>query len=287
MLPALPLFICQRLMVLKSVAILFHPMRTQAVTEAAWLATALTARGVPSTAGSGWDLETVDALCCDRELVVVLGGDGTIIRVSRLASRFDVPLLGINLGRVGFLAEMTPEVLHVEIDAVAEGRFWVEQRAMLDVEVQIGSVRHRSVCLNEIAVARGIAPRAIHVSTMLDDEQFMTYTADGVLVATATGSTAYSLAAGGPILYPESRDFMLTPVAPHLHIGRSMIIPWDTAVCLELASDRPAVVSVDGAEEHNLHIHDRVEVRHSDLVARFARLGPRRYFYAAIADRLK
>lgn len=272
---------------LKSVAILFHPNRQQAVAEAAWLKSAMSARGVNSTTGSGWDTQTVDALCCNRDLVVVLGGDGTIIRVARLASRIGVPLLGINLGRVGFLAEMTPEVLHVEIDAVAAGRFWVEQRAMLDVNVCVGGVRHSSLCLNETAVARGIAPRAIHVSTKLDDEQFMTYTADGVLVATATGSTAYSLAAGGPILYPESRDFMLTPVAPHLHIGRSMIVPWDTSVCLELASDRPAVVSIDGAEEHTLRLHDRVEVRHSDLVARFARLGPRRYFYAAIADRLK
>lgn len=272
---------------LQSVTILFHPRREQAVAEAHWLAEALTQRGIRSTTGSGWDPETVDALCCDPDLIVAFGGDGTIIRVARLASRFAVPLLGINLGRVGFLAEMTPEVLHLKVDEVAEGRFWIEERAMLNVDACIDGVPFRLLCLNEIAVARGIAPRAIHVKTMLDDEEFMTYTADGVLVATATGSTAYSLAAGGPILYPESPDFVITPVAPHLHIGRSMIVPHDTVVCLELASDRPAVVSVDGTEEHNLRIHDRVEVRRSELSARFARLGARRYFYAAIADRLK
>jgi NAD+ kinase len=122
---------------------------------------------------------------------------------------------------------------------------------------------------------------------MLDGDEFMTFTADGVLVATATGSTAYSLAAGGPILYPESQDFMLTPVAPHLHIGRSIVVPGDTVVTLCLDTDRPSVLSVDGGEETYLHAEDTVTVRKSALRASFARLGPRKYFYTALADRLK
>lgn len=272
---------------LRSVAILFHPHRKQAVTEAEWLGTELSGRGIRTYVGSGWDSHTVEEICCDRDLIVVLGGDGTIIRVARLASPLGVPLLGINLGRVGFLAEMTPQQLHDCVDPLVEGHFWVETRTMLDVHCIIGGVRHTFLCLNEVVVARGVAPRAIHINTILDGEDFMTYTADGVLVATATGSTAYSLAAGGPILYPEARDFMITPVAPHLHIGRSMIVPGDTIVRLGVSSDRPAVMSVDGADEHPLHPHDLVEVCRSECVSRFARLGQRRYFYAAIADRLK
>jgi len=135
-----------------------------------------------------------------------------------------------------------------------------------------------------------VLPRPWHFvgpGTLLDGEEFLTYTADAVLVATATGSTAYSLAAGGPIIYPESRDFMITPVAPHLHIGRSMIIPGDTRVSLTLASDRPAVVSVDGFDDRQLKPYHSVHVSRSEHSARFARLGPRRYFYAALADRLK
>lgn len=272
---------------LKNVAILYHPRRAQAVAEAEWLAAIMADRGVQTAVGSGWDDETVLRLCCDRELAVVFGGDGTIIRVARMAAPHDVPLLGINLGRVGFLAEMTPERLHDCIDNLVKGLFWVETRTMLDVHGQINGESFTFLCLNEVAVARGIAPRAIHVNTFLDGDEFMTYTADGVLVATATGSTAYSLAAGGPILYPESKDFMITPVAPHLHIGRSMILPGETVVRLSLSSDRPAVMSVDGAEEHALRPHDTVEICRSRLQARFARLGPKRYFYKAIADRLK
>ncbi len=272
---------------LKSVAILFHPRRKQAIVEAEWLASAFAQRNVRAEVGNGWDPGIAHSLCCDRDLLVALGGDGTIIHAARLASPLGIPLLGVNLGRVGFLAEMTPAALHEAVDTLTRGDFWVEERAMLDVDACIAGQPYRFLCLNETVVARGVAPRAIHVNVMLDREIFLTYTSDAVLVATATGSTAYSLAAGGPILYPESRDFMITPVAPHLHIGRSIVVPGDTEVRLTLATDRPAVVSVDGGDEHSLTSHDTVDVRRSQRVARFARLGPRKYFYSAINDRLK
>ncbi|GAC1401117.1 MAG: NAD(+)/NADH kinase [Chloroflexota bacterium] len=255
--------------------------------ESEWLSSELRRRGISTDIGSGWDTDVVTRLCCDHDLIVALGGDGTIIRVARLAAPYRTPVVGINLGRVGFLAEMTPEVLHDRVDALVRRDFWIEQRTMLDVHARIGGEKCHFVCLNEVAVARGLAPRAVHVNTSLDGEEFMTYTADGVLVATATGSTAYSLAAGGPILYPESTDFMITPVAPHLHIGRSTIVPGDTVVTLGLSSDRPAVLSVDGTEEHEINVNDTVEVCRSSLIASFARLGPKKYFYAALALRLR
>ncbi|MGH2443179.1 MAG: NAD(+)/NADH kinase [Chloroflexota bacterium] len=270
-----------------TVSILYHPHRHQAATEANWLAGALLECGVQSSLGSAWDSDTVSHLCCDRDLVVVFGGDGTILRVALLGSPFGVPLLGINLGRVGFLAELTPEALRGHIARIVTGDYRIEARCMLEVEANIGDQRFRFQSLNEVAVARGVAPRAIHVHIRLDGDEFMTYTADGVLVATATGSTAYSLAAGGPILYPESQDFIITPVAPHLHIGRSMIVGGNTRVHLSLSSDRPAVLSIDGSEEHALRPGDEVEVFRSEMVARFARFSPHKYFYAAVANRLK
>lgn len=272
---------------LQSVAILFHPRRKQAIVEAEWLAQELRSRSIAGAIGSAWDNDTVHRLCCDRQIAIVFGGDGTIIRVARLAAPYEIPLLGINLGRVGFLAEMIPSRLHDMVDSLIRGEYWIESRSMLDVHCRIGDDIVQYLCLNEVAVARGVAPRAIHIKTRLHGEDFITYTADGVLVATATGSTAYSLAAGGPIMYPESRDFLITPVAPHLHIGRSMIVPGESIVQLTVAGDRPAVVSVDGTDEHPLTSRDLVEVCRSQLVARFARLGPQKYFYAAIADRLK
>jgi NAD+ kinase len=273
--------------VLESVAILFHPRRKRAVEEAEWLAVELERRGTRTSVGSGWDDHAVERLCCERQLLVAFGGDGTIIHIARLAAPYDIPLVGINLGRVGFLAEMTPEALRERVDDLVEQTYWIEHRAMLDVCFRSGERTERFICLNELAVARGLAPRAVHVRTELNGQEFLTYTADGVLVATATGSTAYSLAAGGPILYPESPDFIITPVAPHLHIGRSMIVPGETRVTLSIPADKGAVVAVDGADEQTMGPHDEVEVGKSALTATFARFGPRSYFYEAIAARLR
>jgi NAD+ kinase len=182
---------------------------------------------------------------------------------------------------------MTPKTLHNCVGAIADGRFWIESRTMLDVRWHGENHVERFLSLNEVAVSRGGSHRAVQVNTMLDGEEFMTYSGDAVLVATATGSTAYSLAAGGPILYPEDTNFMITPVAPHLHIGRSVILPSDMRVTLRLGSDRPAVLSVDGSDDRHFEPDHSVEVSRSSVVAQFARLGPRRYFYSAIADRLK
>jgi len=273
--------------VLQSVAILYHPRRRQAVAEAEWLGIEMRNRGIKTIIGDGWNPEVVDEVCCGKDLAVALGGDGTIIHVARLAAPSGIPVVGVNLGRVGFLAELTPAALHDKVELLIDGRFWIERRTMLDVEWEGDDHVDRFLSLNEVAVMRGMAPRAIHVNTMLDGEDFMVYTADGVLVATASGSTAYSLAAGGPIMYPEATDFMLTPVAPHLHIGRSMIVPADSTVTLRLSSDRPAVMSVDGVEERALKPDHSVNVRTSGTVACFARLGPRSYFYQALIDRLK
>ncbi len=272
---------------LHHVAILYHPHRKKAVSVAEWLAVELHRHGVSSTVGNAWDPDLVAEVGPISDLLVALGGDGTIIQVARTAAPVGVPLLGINLGRVGFLAELTPESLRNQVACIVEERFWIEERTMLDVRLQGTHAWDSALSLNEVSVARGASPRAVHVRTCLGGEDFMTYTADGVLVSTATGSTAYSLAAGGPILYPESRDLLLTPVAPHLHIGRSVILSGDTHVCLTLDSDRPAVVTIDGTQETGLEPGHMVEVVRSETVARFARVAPRRYFYTAIADRLR
>lgn len=272
---------------LESAAILYHPHRERAIAEAEWLDGELTRHGVAVQRGNGWDPTLVREVALSTQLVISLGGDGTILHIARLLAASAIPLLGINLGRVGFLAEMTPHAVREKIGGIVEETYWIEQRAMLDVELHWEGERERFISLNEVAVARGTSARAVHVQTRLDSDPFMTYTADGVLVATATGSTAYSLAAGGPILYPESREFMLTPVAPHLHIGRSIILPPDIQVTLSVSGDRPGIMSVDGADERTLGPDDVVRVCRSDLTARFARFSPRTYFYEAIAARLR
>lgn len=271
---------------LQSVAILFHPHRIEAKEEADWLSTELQQRGIRTLVGNGWDPQVVSA-CCDRDLLIALGGDGTILHVARLASSEGAPTLGVNLGRVGFLAALTPTSLHENISLLAEGQFWIEERAMLEVAFEADGNTELFLSLNEVAVGRGVSPRAVHVNTLLDGNEFMTWTADAVLVATATGSTAYSLAAGGPILYPESTDLLITPVAPHLHIGRSLVVPGDMKVSLRLSSDNSAVMTVDGSDERRLKPGDLVHAGRSKKVAHFARLGQRPYFYSTIAERLQ
>lgn len=273
--------------VLHRVAVLYHPRKPKAIAEAEWLCAELRKREIETVTGNGWDTDVVCRDGCGRDLVVALGGDGTILHVARLLAPCAVPVLGINLGRVGFLAEMTPEDLHDRVDEIVEGKFWIERRTMLDIEWRGGEVVEEFHCLNEVVVARGSSPRAIHIRTVLDGREFMTYTADAVMVATATGSTAYSLAAGGPILYPEDNALMLTPVAPHLHIGRSIILPPDMTVTLSVISEGPAVMSVDGTEDRALRPGDMVRTRRSATDAMFARLGPATYFYEAIAERLR
>lgn len=273
--------------VLHHVAILYHPRRKKAVTEAEWLGVALREYGVRARLGNAWNPGAVKELATDVQLAVALGGDGTIIQVARLIAPCAVPLLGVNLGRVGFLAEMTPQQLHGCVGALAEGAFWIEHRTMLDVTLHGQQATEYFLSLNEVSVARGASHRAVRVHTRLDGQEFMTYAADGLLVATATGSTAYSLAAGGPILFPDDKNFMITPVAPHLHIARSVVLPADTHVTLSVEGDRPAWLSVDGSDDRPLTAQDVIEVRRSRVVAQFARLGPRRYFYAAIASRLR
>jgi NAD+ kinase len=277
---------CPEESVLKRVVILYHPRRKQALVEAEWLAHALHERGIATEVENAWSEDISPDLATGTDLVAALGGDGTIIRVARMLAPCGTPVLGVNLGRIGFLAALTPDALHARIDAIAAGDFWIERRTMLSVVLDSEDGQEQFVSLNEVGVARGPSPRAVHVHTKLDGGAFLDYTADGVLVVTATGSTAYSLAAGGPILYPESTDFMLTPVAPHLHIGRSIIVPGDTTATLSLTGDRPGVLSIDGVDERPLQPRQPVEVCRSDYQALFARVGPQSYFYAAIASRL-
>src|SRR5579875_304976 len=271
---------------LRSAAILHHPTRSRALQEADWLAKTLRRRGVDVQVASGWNDEAVRSNACNRDLAIVLGGDGTIIHVARIMAPCEVPLLGVNLGRIGFLAELTPDKLRAGIDELVAGAYWIEERTMLDITLQ-GPAPRKYLALNEVVVGRGLVPRAVQVETKLDGDAFITYMADAILAATATGSTAYSLAAGGPIMHPESREILLTPVAPHLHIGRSIVVPGTSEIVLTVAGDRPAIMSVDGTDEHPMEPGQSVQACRSDTVARFARMGPRTYFYQAIAARLQ
>jgi NAD+ kinase len=190
-----------------------------------------------------------------------------------------VPILGINLGRLGFLIQIGREEWAAALEELLKGRFWIESRMMIRAEhVRAGESLGNWHALNEVAVCRGAAVRPVHVSASVDGRLLTTYVADGLIAATPTGSTAYALAAGGPILPPELRNILLVPIAPHLSVDRAVVLSEGTSVSI-LLKEGEAVLSVDGQIPVGLAENDVVDVRAGDYAAKFVRFGDPGYFY--------
>lgn len=222
------------------------------------------------------------------DLVLVLGGDGTLLSAARMCAESAIPLLGINFGRVGFLTELEPDEVDEKLPLYLKGDYWVDERAMLRAEVTVDGVRHRFIALNDMVLVRGALPRVIRVKVWLDGHYYNTTTADGVIISTATGSTAYNLAAGGPILHPQVRSSVLTPVAAHLATDRSLILEPNAVTTLELqpGSD-DAILSADGQINMTLSAGTQVIIRSSEYVTRFLRRRPPTYFYRILSAKLQ
>ncbi len=190
-------------------------------------------------------------------LVVSLGGDGTYLRAARIAHAADAEVLGVNLGRVGFLLPVPPELLLGEVDRALAGELPVENRVALRVTSPDQPIDE--FCLNEVVLERSQIGRMVRVRTFIDSDEFLTYSADGVIVATATGSTAYNFSAGGPVLSPELNVLVLTPIAPHFTIDRSIVVGSHQPIRLQTL-DRDAVIVADGKAVGTLHAGERIDV---------------------------
>ena len=227
-------------------------------------------------------------LCLSEiDLLVTLGGDGSILQAARVAAPHDVLILGVNLGRVGFLTEAEPSEWEDVLSRALAGDYWVEERMMLSVACWRGDeLLSESEALNDAVVGRGARGRAVHLRVDVDGGGLATYVADGLIVATPTGSTAYALAAGGPILPPELRNILLVPVAPHLSMERPIVLAEGVTVRITVVGHRPAVLMVDGQPEVELENRDVVRVEASPHVARFARVREQTYFYKTLVERL-
>lgn len=220
------------------------------------------------------------------QMVAVFGGDGTMLRAARQIAPLGIPLLGVNLGRLGFLTGTSTAELETTLAEVLEGRYECEDRTLVEATVSRGGqTTHEVRALNDVVVARGAQVRAIHVDVRIDGEPFTTYWADGIIVATATGSTAYAMSAGGPLLLPTAQDMVIVPIAPHLSFGNAVVLDPDQRVSLDVL-DEPARISVDGQEEHDLAAGDHLEVRRSDLVARFVRTATMRPFLRLLRQKI-
>jgi NAD+ kinase len=221
------------------------------------------------------------------DLLVTLGGDGSILHAARQTAAHGVLILGVNLGRVGFLTETETGDWEDVLSCALAGDYWVEERMMLRVTCWRGDeMMSESEALNDAVVGRGSRGRAVHLRTDVDGGELATYVADGLIVATPTGSTAYALAAGGPILPPELRNILLVPVAPHLSMERPIVLAEGVTVRITVIGRRPAILMVDGQAEVELENRDVVKVEASPHLARFARVRERTYFYKSLVKRL-
>jgi len=271
----------------KTIGVFYNPRVARARSLAAEISAWAKRRGLhvrigatdDGVLGFGW-LQGVD-------LAVTLGGDGSILRIARTVAPYGTLILGVNLGRVGFLTEAEVETWEESLSMVLAGDYWVEERMMLQAAARRGS---RSLCqaqaLNDVVVGRGARARVVHLYTEVDGGKLTTYVADGLIVATPTGSTAYALAAGGPILPPQLRNVLLVPVAPHLSMARPVVLSEGVTVRIIVSGNRPAVLTVDGEVQAELRCEDEVVVAASSHVARFARVKEQTYFYKTLVARL-
>ena len=272
---------------MKRIGLLHHPKIPESLDLAGEMADQLRAWGASPWMGSAWDEEVVGQHIADLDLVITLGGDGTILRAARMAARHSVPILGLNLGRLGFLAEMEPGDWREKLRRVLAGEYWLEERIMLRAELwRGGNALGDFEALNDVVIGRASFARVVRLATYIDGSYLTTYVADGLIVATPTGSTAYALSAGGPILPPELRNILIIPVAPYLSLDRAIVLSEGAKVEIRVSTDHRAILTVDGQIHAELEDADRVIIGASPHICRFVRLQDRAYFYRNLMKRL-
>ncbi len=244
-----------------TVTFLVHPDRADALALATDTASWLTQRGdvarilrfsgpdQVTEAGVEFDIDAVDLT--GSAVAVSLGGDGTFLRVVRLAAAADVPVLGVNFGRVGYLPDLLPDQVRGALKKVFEGKAVIEARCALQVAISdrsLGDEVSATLALNEVVIEKIEFGHTVRLATTVEGEKALTYSADGLIIATPTGSTAYNLSAGGPILAPTLRAMVLTPVAPHFSLDRSLVLTDTQEVVVEVAPDRAGALVIDGMD---------------------------------------
>jgi len=257
-------------MTVRAVGLVPHPHRATATDLAGHAVTRLAEHGIEACVlGPDPDVTGLD-------LVISLGGDGTMLRAVDLAYEAGVPVLGVNVGQMGYLTEIEPADFDTALDRIVAGDFEVTERMVLEIDVEsAGSARGRWFALNEAVLEKVHTGRLARLEVEINGTFFTTYAADGVIVATPTGSTAYSFSARGPIVSPRHRCILLTPVSPHMLFDRSLVLAAEEALRFVVCDDRSVVLTADGRELGELAAGDSVSCTGGPLPARIVTLGPR------------
>ena len=272
---------------IRRVAVLHHPKKEETRPVAQAIAHWAESCGLEPWLGDTWDEAAIREHIPELDLIIVLGGDGSMLRAARMAAGHSTPLLGVNMGRLGFLSELTPGSWRELLPRVVAGEYWIERRMMLQARsYRAGMLRGEHLALNDVVISRGSLARVVRLETEIDDDTLTTYIADGLVISTPTGSTAYAMAAGGPILPPELHNILVVPIAAHLTLNRAIVLAEGSVIRVTVGTDHQAILTVDGQFEFEMRDQDRVEVSASDHASHFVRLGKRTYFYHRLLERL-
>lgn len=273
---------------MQRIGVLYNPLSESSVRLSVSLSEWLQERGMEVWRGMSHEGREEPALLQNMDLLVALGGDGTVLRAARLGIMLGVPVLPVAMGRLNFMAELRPEELYEGLSILFEAGGWYDERTLIAATVLCpGTAPRHFVALNEVVLGRGDVNRTVAVDIEIYNAHLISYHADGVIISTPTGSTAYALAAGGPIIDPRSRALELVPIAAHLTNIPSLVLHEDAVVRLTLRSRHQAIFSSDGRDSVPLHEGDVVEVRRSEQVCTFARVYPPSTFYARLTLRLR
>jgi len=208
----------------------------------------------------GLEGESFEMICAESDFLVSFGGDGTLISSVRKSFDFDIPILGVHAGNLGFLADLSLDELDSFVQKIIKHEYRVDERAVLEATVIKNSQECKMYAFNDIVLTRTSVSNMIHIETLVNSKAFNTYYGDGVIVSTPTGSTAYNLSAGGPVLFPMTNVFALTPICPHSLTQRPVVLPGKFAIEMKTSEER-ALIIIDGQDMHELGLGESVHIK--------------------------
>ena len=237
---------------------------------------------MPATEARQFRKEEYGLPCVERvhiDMALSIGGDGTLLGVCRRFKEQDIPVCGINLGTLGFLADIEPQELESRLGKILVGDYIVEHRLLLSgyIRNELGE-KFLGNAINDVVISKGGGARMLKLSTYVNSTYLMSYKADGVIISSPTGSTAYSLSAGGPILNPTIRALLLTPICPHTFQMRPLVVSEDDEICIKIDANRDLMVTLDGQEIFQIQPGDDVVVRKSRAVAKIVKFADKNYY---------
>jgi NAD+ kinase len=286
---------------IKRIGIVLKPHQRDALKTICDLVTWLDERGIELVGGPEIERERIehetgcaisevphDEIAASADLMLVLGGDGTMIATARMVGDREVPVLGINYGGLGYLAEFRIEELYHALESILSGNFRLDKRVMLDVELKRGDESiTRNRVLNDVVINKSALARIIEIEAYLNRHFVNSFRADGLIISTPTGSTAYNLSAGGPVIFPSMNAVVITPICPFTLSNRPIVVPDDATIELLLKTDQEEVtLTLDGQVGFELNVEDRVVIRKSSMTFNLVQPSNRNYF-DVLRDKLR